>query len=61
MDKEYIVTVPEVYLIQARVTAPNEADAIAKVMDGECEYMMETHEFEETLDPEHFKWKVEEE
>ena len=60
-NKYYVVTVPELYLTQARVHALNEDDAIQQVMDGNCEYMLETQEFEETLDTEKFNWKVEEE
>ena len=60
-NKYYTVTVPEVHLVQARVRALNESDAIQKVLDGDLEWMMETREFETTLGPEEFGWKVEEE
>lgn len=60
-NKYYVVTIPELYLTQARVHALNEADAIQQIMNGNCEYMMATQEFETTLDPDQFEWKVEEE
>ena len=60
-NKYYIVTIPELYLTQARVHALSESDAIQQVMNGRCDYMMETQEFAETLDTEKFEWKVEEE
>lgn len=60
-NKYYVVTVPELYLTQARVHALNESDAIQKVIDGNLDWMMETQTFETTIDSEQFEWKVEEE
>jgi hypothetical protein len=60
-NKYYVVTVPELYLTQARVHALNKYDAIEKALNGESEWMMETQTFETTIDSEQFEWKVEEE
>jgi len=60
-NKYYVVTVPELYLTQARVHALNESDAIQQVINGNLEWMLETQSFETTIEPEQFKWAVEEE
>lgn len=59
--KWYTVTVPEVYLTDARTCALDKEQAIENVLHGRCTYDGDSHVLAGTLDNDKFKWKVEEE